>query len=160
MSIPFLQRLLTRRRDRPGVPPDPIAAFLGPLEIRVLESLWRRGEESSVRDLADDFPGSAYTTLMTTLDRLFKKGLLDRGRRERAYVYRARFRRADLERQLAKGEITRLLGFASSRRTARPLLTTFVEAVGEKDIELLDELERLVRARRRQRTPAGEGEER
>ena len=56
MDVPFLKRLLARRRDRSGQPPDPIAAFLGPLEIRVLESLWRRGGETSVRDLAGDFP--------------------------------------------------------------------------------------------------------
>ena len=91
---------------------------------------------------------------MTTLDRLFKKGLLERGRRERAFLYSARYGRADLERELAKGEIARLLGFASTRRTARPILSTFVEAVGEKDAILLDELERLVRERRR-RTPGG-----
>lgn len=155
MDVPFLKRLLARRRDRSGQPADPIASFLGPLEIRVLESLWRRGEETSVRELADDFPGSAYTTLMTTLDRLFKKGLLDRGRRDRAFLYRARFQRADLERELAKGEIARLLGFASSRRTARPILSTFVEAVGEKDAVLLDELERLVRERRLRRSGGG-----
>ena len=160
MDVSLLRRLLARRRDRSGQPPDPIAAFLGPLEIRVLESLWRRDEETSVRELADDFPGSAYTTLMTTLDRLFKKGLLERARRDRAFLYRARFERADLAQELAKGEIARLLGFASSRRTARPILSTFVEAVGEKDALLLDELERLVRERRRRRTTGGEGETR
>jgi len=159
VTVPSLRRLLARRRERSGDRPDPLAAFLGPLEIRVLESLWRRGEETSVRELVEDFPGSAYTTLMTTLDRLFKKGLLDRGQRERAFLYSARYRRADLERELAKGEIARLLGFAPDRRAARPILSTFVEAVGEKDAVLLDELERLVRARRR-RTPSGDGDAR
>lgn len=157
MSLLSLKQLLARRRERSAARPDPLAAFLGPLETRVLESLWRRGEASSVRDLEGDFPGSAYTTLMTTLDRLYKKGLLDRGRRERAFLYSARFRRAELERELAKGEMARLLGFASNLRAARPILTTFVEAVGEKDAEMLDELERLVRERRRRRTPSREG---
>src|SRR5262245_33685789 len=67
VTVLFLKRLLARRRDLSGRPADPLAAFLGPLEIRVLESLWRRGASSSVRDLEEDFPGSAYTTLMTTL---------------------------------------------------------------------------------------------
>ena len=49
---------------------------LGPLEVTVMEILWARGE-SNVRDVVDrlDRP-LAYTTVMTTLDRLFKKGLL------------------------------------------------------------------------------------
>ena len=149
MTVLFLKRLLARRRERSGDSTDPLAAFLGPLEIRVLECLWRRGAQTSVRELADDFPGSAYTTLMTTLDRLFKKGLLDRGRRDRAFLYSARYRRTELERELAKGEMARLLGFAPDRRAARPILSTFVDAIGEKDALLLDELERLVRERRR-----------
>jgi predicted transcriptional regulator len=159
VTVLFLKRLLARRRDLSGHPADPLAAFLGPLEIRVLESLWRRGESSSVRDLEEDFPGSAYTTLMTTLDRLFKKGLLERSRRERAFLYSARYRRVDLERELAKGEIARLLGFAPDRRAARPILSTFVDAVGEKDALLLEELEKLVRARRK-KPAARDGEPR
>ncbi len=43
----------------------------GPLEIRVLDALWARDVPSCVKDLLPDFPGVAYTTLMTTLDRLF-----------------------------------------------------------------------------------------
>ena len=80
-------------------------------------------------------------------------------RRERAFLYVPRFRRADLERELAKGEIARLLGFAPDRRAARPILSTFVDAIGEKDALLLDELEKLVRARRR-KASARDGEPR
>lgn len=130
---------------------DPLAVFLGPLEIRVLEGLWQTGDERTVRGLLDRFPELAYTTVMTTLDRLFKKGLLDRSRRDRAYHYRPRFDRAGLERRLAEGAFDRLLRSAASRRAARPILATFIEAVSRRDGSLLRELERMIRARRRRR---------
>ena len=53
------------------------ASELGHLEFQVLEILWARGE-SNVRDVAEKLARPlAYTTVMTTLDRLFKKGFLD-----------------------------------------------------------------------------------
>ena len=51
---------------------------LGPLEERVLDALWTRGCPCSVRDLHPLFPAVAYTTLMTTMDRLHRKGVLAR----------------------------------------------------------------------------------
>ena len=58
------------RRKSPG-----LASVFGALELRVLEALWRRGT-GTVRDLCDDFPAAAYTTLMTTMDRLHRKGFI------------------------------------------------------------------------------------
>jgi predicted transcriptional regulator len=123
-----------------------LASYLGPFEIRMLESLWERSAETSVRDLQDGFPGLAYTTLMTTLDRLYKKGLLDRTKRGKAFFYVPRFSREGLEAHLAQGTISRLLGADGGMC---PVLSTFVEAVGRRDAQLLDELEALIRAERR-----------
>ena len=53
--------------------PSGLASLFGALELRVLDAIWRRGGETSVRDLQADFPGSAYTTLMTTMDRLHRR---------------------------------------------------------------------------------------
>ena len=129
---------------------DPsLASSLGPLELQVLECLWRRAHEASVRELQADFPGTAYTTLMTTLDRLFKKGLLGRTRRGKAYWYVTRYTRTGLQDHLAKGAIARLLASSPGRGAVRPILSTFVEAVGRQDTLLLDELEALIRAERR-----------
>ena len=64
--------------------PSGLASVFGALELRVLEALWRRGE-GTVRDLRADFPAAAYTTLMTTMERLHKKGVLRPGE-ERARV--------------------------------------------------------------------------
>ena len=122
------------------------APAFGDLEQRVLESLWRRNAGASVRDLSADFPGAAYTTLMTTLDRLFRKGVLDRERAGRAFVYRPRFERGELEARLATEAVRVLLDREPGR--LRPALSLLVDAVGH-DARLLDELEILVQERRR-----------
>ena len=75
------------------------AAMLGPLELELMQILWSRGE-SNVRDVVCRLDRSlAYTTVMTTLDRLYKKGFLDRRMPDRAFVYSPRFSREEWERR-------------------------------------------------------------
>jgi BlaI family transcriptional regulator, penicillinase repressor len=120
---------------------------LGPLEERILDLLWRIRRERSVREVQDELQGPlAYTTIMTTLDRLFKKGLLGRRRDGQAYLYATRVSRE----AFAAGLLKRTLGRILDRGSATPLLASFVDAVSEHDRELLPELERLVRARERE----------
>jgi len=126
---------------------------LGPLELRVLEELWGRETPTSVRDLTSRFPDTAYTTLMTTLDRLHRKGLLERRKAGRAFYYRPRWTRAELDSADAAEAIRAALDCDGA--TLRPLLSFFVDAVGERDHRLLGELEALVRARRQDRERKG-----
>jgi predicted transcriptional regulator len=121
---------------------------LGPLEIAVMEILWERGE-SSVHDVAGKLDRPlAYTTVMTTLDRLYKKGLLNRQKSERAFLYSTRHTRLEWERKRA-GEF--VAGFLDGPQAAGELLIScLVEAVGQKDAAFLDDLERKIRAKRRQ----------
>ena len=123
--------------------------MLGPLEILLMETLWRCGE-STVRDVADQLDRPlAYTTVMTTLDRLYKKGLLDRRKEQRAFYYAPRYSRAEWELQRA-GDL--VAGFLSSSEPERELLVScLVEAVGRYDEGLLDDLERKIRLRRRKK---------
>ncbi|MCC7184608.1 MAG: BlaI/MecI/CopY family transcriptional regulator [Acidobacteria bacterium] len=122
--------------------------LLGPLEWRVLDALWRRDQPGTVRDLQPSFPEIAYTTLMTTLDRLYRKDILNRTKEGRAFVYAPLLSRAAFDSQRA----TRALLTAVERGGgARPVLSCFVEAIGNHDEALLTELETLVRARRAER---------
>jgi predicted transcriptional regulator len=127
------------RRKSPG-----LASIFGTLELRVLEALWRRGE-ATVRDLCDDFPSAAYTTLMTTMERLYRKGVLDRRKTGRAFLYRAVSSRSELE----SGLLTRAIQPLLAGESAHPVLSCFVDEVSRHDERLLDELERLVREKRR-----------
>jgi predicted transcriptional regulator len=125
--------------------PAGLAHTLGPLELRVLEELWARGA-ATVRDIVDMFPAVAYTTLMTTADRLFRKGLLARERQGRAFRYRPRWSRHELDLRLASSAMATML--ADNPETLRPLISMFVDEVSRRDHSMLDELERLIRRKK------------
>ena len=126
---------------------DPIRAAFGHLEREVMDVVWR-GTAASVRDVQVLLPRPvAYTTVMTTLDRLFKKGFVGRTREGRAFVYSAAHTRAQVEAAVAAGLLTGFLQHDSG--AARPLLSNLVDVVAEGDGVLLDELEALVRRKRR-----------
>jgi predicted transcriptional regulator len=121
---------------------------LGPLEQRLLEGLWELRRPVTVRELiehsCDDL---AYTTVMTTLDRLFKKNLLSRRADGRAFRYAPQYSRGELHQQ-ALTEILRQALDASS--TPSLPLSYLVETLSERDAQLLDNLKDLVEAKRRQ----------
>lgn len=121
---------------------------LGTLEHQALDAVWRLGRASvkDVRHALDDTP--AYTTVMTVMDRLYKKGVLERELEGRAYVYSAPASSEQLQSSLVMGLLSRLLG--RGREAASPVLSSLVDSVGEKDGQLLDELDRLVREKRRE----------
>lgn len=111
-----------------------------------MDVVWAR-PGASVRDVRSALGGApAYTTVMTTLDRLFKKGLLARRRDGRGFVYSAEVSRSDLSRRVAGALVSALLG---GQAASRPILSAIVDAVSEADEATLDELERLVRLKRR-----------
>ena len=120
-------------------------AGLGPLETRLLELLWARSGRATVRELQHACPGLAYTTIMTTLDRLYRKRLLLRHQDGRAFSYEPRCSRDELLSELVSGHVTDLLG--ASQQSA-VILSTLVRAVCDADTRLLDELEALVQAER------------
>jgi predicted transcriptional regulator len=99
----------------------------------------------TVRHALPAFPELAYTTLMTTLDRLYRKGLLIRLRRGRAFAYEPRCSRDQLLSEMVSGQVTDLL---SASGASRAVLSTLVHCVGRRDSALLDELEALVQAER------------
>ena len=126
------------------------APALGRLEQQVMDDLWGRGRPASVRDVREGLGADlAYTTLMTTLDRLYKKGLLERTKDGRAFLYAPRVSREQFQRGLLTRVLDELLGRGTE--TARPVLSTLVEAVSQADRQLLDELERMVAEERRRR---------
>lgn len=120
---------------------------LGPLEVRLLDLLWSRADAATVGDVQRACPALAYTTVMTTLDRLFRKRLLLRHRAGRAFAYQPRCSREELISELVSGQLARLLGASAHSRV---ILSTLVRAVRDTDAALLDELEALVQAERSQ----------
>lgn len=121
---------------------------LGPLEMQVMNVAWSVGR-CSVRDVVERLNSRlAYTTVMTTLDRLFKKGLLEREKSERAFLYSPALSSQDWERRRAGDFVA---GFLAGPEPSRDLLlSSLVDAVGQHDAVLLDELEEKIRKKRRE----------
>lgn len=120
---------------------------LGPLEQRLLEALWLRGT-ATVRDLLQaGYQDLAYTTVMTTLDRLYKKNLLTREAEGRAFRYAPRVTREELRREEAGDAFRQLLD--ASPATSLPL-SYLVEILTLRDVQLLDSLQEVVESKRRE----------
>jgi predicted transcriptional regulator len=138
-------RFLLRGFRRPS---EVASLALGKLERQVLDQAWTR-REVSVRDVFMAFDEKvAYTTLMTTLDRLYKKRLLERRKDGRAFLYSPAVSREELEHGIREDVIDSLLGHGAEG--IEPVLACIVDTVSERDRELLDELDRLVREKKRQ----------
>jgi predicted transcriptional regulator len=128
-------------------PEDPFRGAFGHLERDVMEVVWRV-QATTVREVQAALPRRvAYTTVMTTLDRLFKKGFVSRSRSGRAFVYRALQTRQQTEAAVASGMISGLFAGAA----AKPILSNLVDVVGSQDdgADLLNALEEMVRDKRR-----------
>jgi predicted transcriptional regulator len=120
---------------------------LGPFEQQLLRKLWSQGSATVRELLADGKIHQAYTTVMTTVDRLYKKGLLDRVAEGRAFRYTPRHTPEELQRVTALESIRQLLGSADA--SSLPL-SYLVEALSAHDAQLLDELQLLVERKRRE----------
>jgi predicted transcriptional regulator len=138
-------RFLLRGFRRPR---EVASLALGQLERRVLDEAWQR-KEVSVRDIYLAFDEKiAYTTLMTTLDRLFKKKLLHRRKDGRAFIYAPAVSQLELEHGIREDVIDGLLG--GGAEGIEPVLACIVDTVSENDRQWLDELDRLIQEKKRE----------
>jgi predicted transcriptional regulator len=118
---------------------------LGALESELMERIWRSGE-TSVREVHAEFAQRlAYTTVMTTMDRLFKKSMLKRRKVGKAFLYIAALTEQEYREQLTH----HLFGMVLNDGNSGAVLSNFVDAVGDTDEKLLDSLDELVKAKRR-----------
>ncbi len=122
---------------------------LGRREREIMAILCGQGS-ASVQQVSERLSASlAYTTVMTTLDRLFKKGFLQRTKQDRAYIYSATLTSREIEDRRAAGLVRRF--FADSGEHPEILVSCLVDAVHHYDTALLDQLESKIRdARARQ----------
>lgn len=120
---------------------------LGELELAVLQHLWTHTDADVLETHAavGKKRGISPNTVGSALERLHRKGLLARTRVSQAYRYRAL-----LDREAFRAR--RLMEAAGGLRalSQKGLLAAFVDLVADSDREALDELERLVRAKRRE----------
>ena len=110
-----------------------MAARLGELERKVMEVLWSDlGAPVSVRHIEEHLPGYAYTTLLTVLTRLHRKGLVRRDKDGRAFLYAAMTSREEYTAELMREALE-----AVSDRTA--VLARFAQSVSPAEAMALRE---------------------
>jgi predicted transcriptional regulator len=108
-------------------------ARLGELERKVMEVLWSSMDEPmSGRQVADQLPDRAYTTVLTILDRLRRKHLVSRVAVGRAHLFSATASRSSFIAEL----MVEALGGAKDRGAA---LVRFAEVMSAEEALLLRE---------------------
>jgi len=119
----------------------PQNATLTEQELEIMKIVWQR-ETATVRDVYETLLGRrkiAYTTVMTMMKILEKKGYLKRRLQDRAYVYRPSQPQTVVLRKMVQEFVNRVFN-----GSAEPLLVHLVEnrCLSEKELQ---ELMRLVR---------------
>ena len=113
------------------------------LEADIMDVVWSRAWESfSVRDVLEELRKSrsiAYTTVMTTLSRLFDKGLLEREMEGRRYMYSPVADRDEFQARVALEVMSSLPD--GGREVAMSML---IDQMSREDTGALARLERLI----------------
>lgn len=118
---------------------------LGELEKQVLQYFWkgRTADAKSVYAHFEKQRGGTLNTIQSTLDRLFKKGLLAREKQGHAFQYRAA-----MDRQVFIGKLVEEIGHDYSTDAGSTLIAAFSAFSEKLSDDQVDDLEKLIEARR------------
>lgn len=119
---------------------------LGDLEADIMDLIWEH-ETVSVREIHAILERDreiAYTTVMTVMSRLSDKGILQKERDGKHYLYRPAITKDEFSRTMLASMLSGI-----KDDFGRQALAFFVDSLTEDD-ETLDELERLIQEKRKQ----------
>lgn len=119
-----------------------LARLFGELEAQIMEAVWDLGEPT-VQDVCDHLGEDYnYKTVMTVMNRLVDKQVLDRRRESRAFCYSAAESRDEFVGRISRHVVDGLLQDFGDLAIAQ-----FVDAMDAVDPGQLAELERVIRTR-------------
>jgi predicted transcriptional regulator len=124
-----------------------VARGFGDLEAVVMDRLWLRDGATSVREIFEDLLHDreiAYTTVMSTMDNLHRKGWLSRERHGKAYLYWPSMTREQYSAQLMRDALD-----AGGRSDL--VLTHFLEKISDDESAELRKVLRRSGSRKRGR---------
>jgi len=107
--------------------------LFGKLEARIMDTLWNEGEATArvvFEALRDQGQRLSYSTVKTVLERLVDKGVLEKERHAKAYVYRSRLNREEFTRSAVGQIIDSLLASFTD-----PVVSCFVDRLSKADPE-------------------------
>lgn len=122
-----------------------LGKVLGQREAEIMDIVWQSGSVTvaQVHDLLRGKDKLAYTTIMTIMGRLEKKGLLQRSPAGKAHIYRAALTKEEFGASILSGLLNGLLADFT-----RPALSYFIKNLSPEDRKALDELDRLIQERK------------
>jgi len=127
--------------------PQSVPPALFELEAEVMDEVWRRRETTvkGVMEALNGKPGSsrAYTTYMTVMQRLDRKGLLSRTRKGRSDTYVPRLSRDDYDRARARARVAGLVS-----EYGEVALANFAQQLATLDPDRLQKLRELAASER------------
>ncbi|MES3007589.1 MAG: BlaI/MecI/CopY family transcriptional regulator [Pseudomonadota bacterium] len=133
---------MIKKRSSSNVLPN----TLGELELLVMQALWQQPHQDA-KNVCGNIPDSkqpSLNTVQSTLERLYKKGLVDRIKTGHAYTYHASVSRSNLLARLM-GDVIHLLHDGR----LETILSSFVNVAADLDEKSLNDLEALI-ARKKQ----------
>ena len=123
---------------------------LGHLEHDILDALWKRGEASGRQVFEEVSRDIAITTVLTVLERLVSKGLVEKIRGKEANLFRSVYTKEELAKKLSDEIFRSILGLSAPAASA-----AFVNMLADiKPIEL-DRLASLIESKKRELEPSG-----
>ncbi len=113
----------------------------GELEEKVMEIIWNKGN-ATVKEVNEQLTRSgekyAYTTIMTILDRLYKKGILDRKKEGKGYRYFPKISKEEFEEMVTEKVISDIV--KANPSTAVAAFSGIIEELSEEELKKLKEM--------------------
>jgi predicted transcriptional regulator len=137
-----------RLQDTVRLSADGLAKVLGDLEARVLRAVWELGRPVSGREVHECVAAEhpvAPVTVITVLNKLVDKGILEREKRGDLLHYEPAMTEEEFTSYASRKVVEGILALAP-----QAVASSFVDLLAERDPERLAELDRLIRARLRE----------
>ncbi|OPH53315.1 transcriptional regulator [Paenibacillus ferrarius] len=123
--------------------------FFGPLEAKIMEILWGTSAELTIKDVQiklDQDKAINFNTVMTVMNRLVDKGILQKKSVTRSFMYRPVVTREQFMETQSK-ELT----FDLIEEFGSLAVTHMVDALDKVDPDLLDKLEQQIKELKKDR---------
>lgn len=144
-SEPTRKQSAPRLQDTVRLSANGFAKVLGDLETRVMQVVWELDRPAPTRVVHEQVCREhkvAHLTVVTVLNKLVGKGILERRKIDGLLHYEARWSEAELTAHVSRRVVDGILSFGPEAVTA-----SFVDALAEQNPRQLAELGRLIRRR-------------
>ncbi len=118
-----------------------LGKVLGHLEQDIMNVLWAR-EGATGKEVLVEIRRSrkiAITTVLTVLERLTKKGLVEKAKGESVYIFKPVYTKDEFTREVSQAVLEGVLELWSG-----PAVASFVDILAQKDPKELDRLSRII----------------